>query len=83
MLIPYFYVNSLQHDKNVDSSKLKVFADDNSKVGQMREFVFDRVERHCGKTRQSCLPAFSTFPTIFSKWFQPRIFQSQDCLVKG
>ena len=29
------------------------------------------------------LPAFSPFPTIFSKGFYPRLFKSLDCMVKG
>ena len=39
--------------------------------------------KHSGKRRKYWLPAFSSFPTIFSKGFFFRVLKSWDCLVKG
>ena len=42
----------------------------------------DRVTKHCGKRRKCWLPAFSPFPTVFSKAFFFRVVKSWDCVVK-
>ena len=42
-------------------------------------YVFDRVTKHCGKW----LPAFSPFPTLFSKGFLFRVNKSWDCVIKS
>ena len=36
-----------------------------------------------GKRRKCWLPAFSSFPTVFSKAFFFRVFKSRDCVVKS
>ena len=44
--------------------------------------VFDRAENIVGSESRECwLPAFSPFPTMFSKGFFPRVVISQDCVV--
>ena len=50
-------------------SKLEVFADDNLNVTKKFKFVFDRVGKYSGKSRQCWLRAFSPFPNMFSKSF--------------
>ena len=40
-------------------------------------------EKHCGKRRKCWLPAFSPFPTMFSKGFFSRVVKSQDRVVEG
>ena len=66
----------------LDLSKLKAFADDNSNVNQAMKFALGRVENTVEK--EKCwLPAFSPFPTMFSKSFFLRVVESWDCLVKS
>ena len=53
-------------------TKLKAFADNKLNVAKMMIFLLNRVEKsrkHCGKKRKCWLPAFSPFPTMFSKAF--------------
>ena len=39
--------------------------------------------KHCGKRRKCWLPAFSPFPTMFSKGFFFRVLKSPDRVVKN
>ena len=55
---------------------MKAFADNKINVSQKLKFVLGRVEKCCGKRRKCWLPAFSSFPTIFSKGFSLRVVQS-------
>ena len=64
---PSFFFNSLSYDNFLDFSKLKAFADDNINMAEKLKFVFGRVENRLGKRRKCWLPAFSPFPTLFSK----------------
>ena len=59
------FVNPLPNDKILDLFKMKVFADDILNVTENLTFLFDRVENIVGKGER--LPAFSPFPTMFSK----------------
>ena len=45
--------------------------------------LFEKVRKHCEKRRKCWLPAFSPFPTMFSKGFFLGVDKSQDCVVKG
>ena len=45
--------------------------------------VFDGVGNIMGKVENACLPAFSPFPTIFSKGFFLIVIKSLDYVVKG
>ena len=51
----------------LDWSKLKAFADDKMNVTEKLKFCFGNGRKHCGKRRKCWLPAFSPFPTMFSK----------------
>ena len=64
-------------------SKSKVFADDKIKVTENLQFFFMKGRKHCGKWRKCWLPAFSSFPTMFSKGFFLRGVKSRDCVVMG
>ena len=44
---------------------------------------FGNVRKLCGKRRKCLLPAFSRFPTMFSKGFFLRVVKSWDCVVKA
>ena len=48
----------------------------------MIEICFGKGRKHCGKRRKCWLPAFSSFPIMFSKGFIPRVIKSWDCVVK-
>ena len=39
--------------------------------------------KNCGKRRKCWLPAFSPFPTVFSKGYCLRVIKSRDCVVKS
>ena len=61
-------VNSLPNDKLLDLLKLKALADD--KITERKiEISVGKCGKYCGKRRKSWLPAFSPFPTMFSKGF--------------
>ena len=66
-------INSLPNDKISDWSKLKAFSDDKVDVTEKVKFVLGREEKHCGKRRKCWLPAFSSFPTMFSGSLKLRI----------
>ena len=57
----------LPHDEILAVSKLIAFAGDNFNVAKLVEFFFERLENIVGKRRKCWLPAFSPFPTMFSK----------------
>ena len=67
--------NPLPNDKILDWSKLKAFADD--------KFVLESVENIVGKGENVGLPAFSPFPTMFSKSVSLRVIENWDCVVKS
>ena len=71
IICPFF--NPLPNDKILDVTKLKAFADDKLKVGRMMIVLLEE-----WKT-----PAFSPFPTVFSKAFFFRVVKSRDCVVKS
>ena len=63
-------LNPFPHDKILDWTKLKAFADYKLNVTKMVIFVFDRVENIVGNGEIAC--TISPFPTAFSKGFFPR-----------
>ena len=63
-------LNHLPNDKILEVTKLKSFADDKLNVAKMMISLFDRVENTVGKGENAGYqPAFSSFPTLFSKAF--------------
>ena len=61
--------NGITEHKILGLPKLKTFADDKSNVTQNVQVVLHRIENIVGKRRKCWLPAFSSFPTLFSKGF--------------
>ena len=59
-----------------DVIKLKAFADDRLNVAGMMISILDRVENTVGKKGKCWLPAFSSFPTAFSKVFLFRVVKN-------
>ena len=73
----------LPKDTILGMSKFKANADDKFGLAEIIRFVFERVENIVGKRRKCWLPAFSPFPTMFSKGFLPRAIKSLDCVVQS
>ena len=75
--------NSLPNDKILDWSKLKAFADD--KINETFFNFFQGTEETMMKKEKMLVtvPAFSPFPTMFSKVFFLKVAKSQDCVVKS
>ena len=74
------FFNPLPDDKILGLPKLKAFAEDKSDVTQNIKVGLHRIENIGG---QKCwLPAFSTFPTMFSKGFFLQCIKSY-CVVMG
>ena len=59
--------NPFQHDKILDQTKLKAFADNKLNVTKMIISVFHRVENIVGKGEIVCTSNFSFFPQCFQK----------------
>ena len=58
--------NPLPDDKILVLPKLKAFADDSY---SKHYSCVSQDKKHCGKSRKCQLPAFSSFPTMFSEAF--------------
>ena len=68
----------------LDLTKFKAFADNKITLIQKLKFILERVENIVGSNRIKCwLPAFHPFPTMFSKGFFSKGFESRDCVVKS
>ena len=52
-------------------------------IAKMTISLFDRVENNVGKGEKCWLPAFSPFPTWFSKPFFIRVVKGGDCVVSN
>ena len=77
------FLNSLPSEKILAWSKLKAFADNKLNFGWKLGIRFSKGRTHCGKRRKCWLPAFSPFPTMFSKGFYFWGVKSRDCVVKS
>ena len=75
-------LNSLLNNKILDQSKFKAFADKKIILTKKSACV-GKSRKHCGERRKCWLPAFSPFPTMFSKAFFSRGVKSRDRVVKG
>ena len=63
-------VYSLPNNAILDQPKLKGFAENRNKCDLKIEIYFVKGKKHCGeKEKVHWLPAFSPFPTMFSKGF--------------
>ena len=81
-VIVWEWVNPLPDMPILDSSKLKEFADDNSKFDENGKKLSKQVE-NCGKRRNCSLRAISPFPTVFSKGLFPRGVKRCHCVGMG
>ena len=62
-------LNPLPNGKILNVTKFKAFADDKFSVARMTFSLPDTVENTVEKRSKIWLPAFSPFPTVFSKAF--------------
>ena len=60
-------LNPFPHNKILDQTKLKAFADDKLDITKMIISVFDRVENIVGKGEIACTSNFSFYPQCFQK----------------
>ena len=63
-------------------SKFKAIADSKIALTQISNFFLGRVENIMGKGENAGIPAFSPFPTIFSKAFYFKFMKSHGFLGK-
>ena len=82
------FFNPLPDDKILGLTKLKAFTDDKLNVTQNVKGVFHGIENIVGKGENAgnqhfLLPAFSSFPTMFSKGFFLQCIKSHHCVVMG
>ena len=75
-------LNILPKGKSLRWSNLEAFADDKVNVIKNLKIAFDKARKHCRKRRKCWLPAFSPFPTMFSKCFFFKVVKSEHCVVK-
>ena len=75
-------VNFLPNDKILDWTKLKAFFTRQNKFELEIVICFGKGRKLCGKRRKCWLPAFSPFPTMFSKGYLFKVIESRDCVVK-
>ena len=61
----FIYINSVQNNKFLDSSKLKEYADDNFKFEGNGKKFSKRVEDTAGKGEMVCSKQFLLFPQCF------------------
>ena len=62
------FLNPFPHDKILDQTKLKVFADDKLNVTKMIISVFDRVENIVGKGEFACISNFFFSHNVFKRF---------------
>ena len=77
------YLDPLPNNKNLDSFRLKAFADDKTEYKWKIEILFRKGRKQCGKRRKCWLPAFSPLPTLFSTALCLRVVKSRDHVVKS
>ena len=70
-------LNPLPNNTFLDWSKFKAFADDKINVNLKTEILFGIGRKHLWKRRKCWLPAFSPFPTMFSKGLFFRVVKSR------
>ena len=76
-------LHPLPHNKIVHWSILEVFADDNSNVAKMINFVFGKREIIMGKGENAGYQHFLFFPQCITKCFFLGFIKSLDCMVKS
>ena len=62
---------------------MKTCADGKINRTENLKFVWGRIENIVGKGVNASLPAFSPFPTMFSKFFFIKVVKSRDCVLKA
>ena len=63
--------------------QIDVFADNKIHNIKKIDICVEKGRKHCRKRRKCWLPAFSPFPTVFSKGFFLKVVKSRDCVVNS
>ena len=66
-LLSLYSFNPFPHDKNLDQTKLKAFAEDKLNVTKMIVSMFDRIENIVGKGEIACTSNFSFSHNVFKR----------------
>ena len=69
--------------QNLSLVQIKSIWKQQNKCEQKLEICSGKGRKHCGKRGKCWLPAFSPFPTMFSKGFFLRVVKSRNCMVKS
>ena len=78
-----FYFLTLSQMTNLDSSKLKEFANNNFKFDENGREFSKQVKNTVGKGKIACYEQISPFPTVFSKELYCKHVKNRVCLGKG
>ena len=81
-VIVWEWVKPLPNNKFLNMTKLKAFADNKLIVAKITISLCDRA-KNTGKRIKCWLPAFYSFPTVFSKAFFFTVLKSLDCVAKS
>ena len=76
-------INSLPNEKKFKLVQIQSICRKQNNSGTITEICVGKSTKDCGKRRKYWLPAFSPFPTMFSKAFFSRGVKSRDQVVKG
>ena len=68
---------------NLRLVQIESFCRQQNRCNPKIEICFEKGRKYCGKKRKYWLPAFSLFPTMFSRTVFLRIVKSRDCVVES
>ena len=77
-----YHGSTLPNDKKYDQFEFKEFEDNKLNITKKLKFVLGKSRKQCRKRRKCWLPAFSPFPTMFSRGLFIRVVKSKACVVK-
>ena len=69
--------------QNLRLAKIQSICRSQNRCESNMKLCFWKGRKHCGKRRKGWLPAFSSFPTMFSIAFFPRVSKTMHCSLKG
>ena len=75
--------NSLPNNKFFRLVQIQSICRRQNKCDSKTQICSGKGRKHCGKRRKCWLPAFSPFPTMYSKGYFLRVVKSGDCVEKS
>ena len=73
---------SLPYNKKIGLTLIESICRKQIKCDSKTEISLEKDRKHYGKRRKCWLPAFSPFPTMFSKDYFFRVVKSRNCVVE-